>query len=67
MNKDEFARIAWRKSSYSNGEANCVEVAFLAGGVAVRDSKEQGNGPIMEFAPRQWSRFMATVTDIGSR
>ncbi|MFE7786600.1 DUF397 domain-containing protein [Streptomyces nigrescens] len=32
---------AWRKSSYSSGGGNCVEVmAFDAGTVAVRDSKD---------------------------
>ncbi len=29
----------WRKSSHSSDKANCVEVAFLDGTVAIRDSK----------------------------
>lgn len=32
---------AWRKSSFSASDANCVEVAFGAG---VRDSKNPGAG-----------------------
>lgn len=34
----------WRKSSYSDVEGNCVEVAHADGGVAVRDSKNPGGG-----------------------
>jgi hypothetical protein len=38
----EQGRFLWRKSSYSNGQANCVETAAVGQGgrfVAVRDSK----------------------------
>lgn len=34
-------RTAWRKSSYSAHDSNCVEVAF---GVGVRDSKNPIGG-----------------------
>ncbi|WP_432000104.1 DUF397 domain-containing protein [Streptomyces sioyaensis] len=38
---------AWRKSSYSNGGANCVEgMAFDTGTVAVRDSKDPARPPL---------------------
>jgi hypothetical protein len=30
----------WRKSSYSSGDVNCVEVAFRSAAVGVRDSKQ---------------------------
>ncbi|MFB4302078.1 DUF397 domain-containing protein [Actinomadura sp. NTSP31] len=38
----------WRKSSYSGGTSgsDCVEVAALAGGVGVRDSKDPGGGHV---------------------
>lgn len=37
----------WRKSSRTNGgnDAQCVELACLVAGGAVRDSKENGTGP----------------------
>jgi hypothetical protein len=41
MRSTDFSGALWRKSSYSNGQANCVEVATVTdrrGLVAVRDS-----------------------------
>jgi hypothetical protein len=52
----DLTRAAWRKTSYSHAEGNCVEVASLSGAVAVRDSKDQG-GPALTFTPAQWRRF----------
>ncbi len=50
--------MRWRKSSYSGGEGNCVEVAALPdGGRMVRDSKEP-NGPVLCFTADTWKRFM---------
>jgi hypothetical protein len=46
----------WRKSSYSSGEANCVEVAGQPGTVAVRDSKDP-HGPALGFTPAGWQAF----------
>lgn len=41
-----MTHVAWRKSSHSgtSGQSDCVEVANLAGNVAVRDSKDP-DGP----------------------
>jgi len=51
------ATLTWRKAPAreSNG---CVEVAPLpGGGVAVRDSKEQG-GPVLSFTRHEWAAFL---------
>lgn len=32
--------VSWRKSSYSSGAGNCVEVAFGSAVIGVRDSKQ---------------------------
>ena len=32
MSSTELSGALWRKSSYSNGQANCVEVAAVTGG-----------------------------------
>ncbi|MCY7341625.1 MAG: DUF397 domain-containing protein [Pseudonocardia sp.] len=55
--------LSWRKSSYSNGQGgNCVEVAdLLEGGRAVRDTKDNGVGPVLLFTAREWQAFAAGV------
>ncbi|WP_406233242.1 DUF397 domain-containing protein [Nocardia sp. NBC_01009] len=53
----------WFKSSYSGGQTDCVEVAWLAGGrVGVRDSKNP-TGPALTLTPSEWDAFTAGVTD----
>jgi hypothetical protein len=57
MTESKFT--SWRKSSLSSGGDNCVEVAFAADGtVGVRDSKQQGRGPVLEFTPAEWDAFL---------
>ncbi|MGW7412461.1 DUF397 domain-containing protein [Streptomyces sp. NPDC054863] len=54
-------KSAWRKSTHSAGEGQCVEVATLPGnGQAVRDSKDRGIPPL-RFTAAQWSAFRAGV------
>lgn len=49
----------WRKTSRSSGGDNCVEIASAAdGGVGVRDSKQGGAGPVLEFTPGEWAAFL---------
>jgi len=50
----------WRKSSFSNSQAACVEVADLAGTVGVRDSKDP-TGLVLTFTPAAWSAFTRGV------
>jgi hypothetical protein len=53
-------KIEFRKSTYSNGPAGCVEVAQL--GVAVRDSKNPG-GPVLHFTLEEWEPFEQGVRE----
>ena len=63
MSSIDLSDALWRKSSYSNGQANCVEAASRRTGnhlVAVRDSKAPA-GPALIFAPSAWRRFTASM------
>jgi hypothetical protein len=60
MSRNEISSARWRKSSYSDGQANCVEVA-AAGVVAVRDSKSP-DGTRLTFAADAWWRFTERLT-----
>lgn len=51
---------AWRKSSYSGSDTNCVEVAPLPGSTAVRDSKNPTGGRL-HVAAGAWRRFVRSV------
>lgn len=52
----------WQKSSLSSGGDNCVEVAVAVdGSVGVRDSKQHGLGPVLEFTPSEWVAFVGGV------
>jgi uncharacterized protein DUF397 len=46
----------WRKSSYSGTQENCVEVAFTASGVGIRDSKN-ATGPVLTFTRDSFAEF----------
>ncbi|WP_052849273.1 DUF397 domain-containing protein [Streptomyces avicenniae] len=43
IKKVDLTNAAWAKSSLSNGGDNCLEVAFIDGVVALRDSKDVGD------------------------
>ena len=52
----------WRTSSHSSGNGGeCVEVASPEGAVAVRDTKQDGTGPVLRFSPGAWRRFAGQV------
>jgi hypothetical protein len=55
------ARAAWRTSSHSGANGDCVEVARPAPGViAVRDSKNPG-GSALAFPSVHWTAFTAAL------
>jgi hypothetical protein len=57
MNEYDLSQAVWRKSSYSNGQANCVEVARnLPEIVAVRDSKD-ADGGMLQVSIEAWRAF----------
>ncbi|MEU8649875.1 DUF397 domain-containing protein [Streptomyces sp. NPDC048737] len=49
----------WIKSSHSNAEGNCVEVAVLdGGGIAMRNSRDP-EGPALVYTPAEVAAFVA--------
>ena len=51
---------AWRKSSYSGSQANCVEVGNAAGLVRVRDTTDC-QGPVLTVSAGAWREFMTGI------
>jgi hypothetical protein len=43
IKKLDLTNAVWAKSTLSNGSTNCLEVAFVDGVVALRDSKDVGD------------------------
>ncbi|NKY34240.1 DUF397 domain-containing protein [Nocardia speluncae] len=60
-----LSTVQWIKSSRSQGDGNCVEVAFLADSMIwVRDSKNP-TGPALIFGTEEWDGFLAGLTGAG--
>jgi hypothetical protein len=48
----------WRTSRHSGSSANCVQAAAAGRTVGVRDTKQRGRGPVLEFAEVRWRAFV---------
>jgi Domain of unknown function (DUF397) len=59
---EDQTRLEWRKSTFSTTNG-CVEVAMAGDRIAVRDSKQQGSGPVLEFTAAEWDAFLGGVRD----
>lgn len=59
ISADELTGVTWQKSSYSNPNGNCVELAKLPdGGVAMRNSRDP-HGPALVYTAAELSAFIA--------
>jgi hypothetical protein len=55
-----FEGVAFVKSSYSEGNAYCVEVGRAQSLVGVRDSKDPSRH-VLVFTPQEWDAFVKGV------
>jgi hypothetical protein len=52
----------WRKSTWSSGGDNCVEVGFSDDGrVGLRDTEQDERGPWLIFRAGEWDAFLRGV------
>lgn len=57
-------QLVWRTSSRSSGNGNCVEVAELdADTIGIRDSKDNGAGPVLRVSMAAFEAFKDGVRD----
>ncbi|MEE2054807.1 DUF397 domain-containing protein [Nocardiopsis tropica] len=52
--------MSFRKSSYSSGAHNCVEVASWETGAAVRDTQNRDQGTLT-FDSAEWHAFLGSA------
>jgi len=63
VSPDEVVGAEWFKSTRSNNGTGCVEVALNLGGAYVRDTKDDGTGPILGFTDEEWDAFVVGAKD----
>ena len=56
--------VFWQKATASNGSGgnNCVEARLDNEQIKVRDSKDNGTGPVLSFTRDEWTAFLDGAT-----
>jgi hypothetical protein len=57
MNREALQGAAFRKAGGCS-DKSCVEVAITADVIGVRDSKDNGRGPVLAFTLDEWAAFL---------
>ena len=51
---------SWRKSSFSSMNGSCIEISrLLSDRIGIRDTKDNGTGPVLFFTDSEWNAFIA--------
>ena len=64
MTEPDLSQVVWRKSSHSGGGNDCVEIAFIDGVAAVRDSKDPGGGAFI-LSSKGWRGLVDSLRTNG--
>jgi hypothetical protein len=58
----EVGSTSWRKSTYSGSSGGeCVEAGTAADVVLVRDTKNNGDSPVLRVSATDWKRLTAAI------
>jgi hypothetical protein len=64
ITSSQVSAAFWRKSSYSSYNGSCIEIGRLQPDrIGVRDTKDNGAGPVLIFTDREWSAFISGAKD----
>lgn len=56
----DVSQSSWQKSDFSNMNGSCLEVSRLQSDrIGVRDTKDNGTGPVLVFTGPEWAAFLA--------
>jgi hypothetical protein len=56
----DVSGASWRKSQFSQYNGNCVEIGrLLPDRIGIRDTKDNGSGPVLIFTGAEWDAFIA--------
>ncbi|MGW5644491.1 DUF397 domain-containing protein [Saccharopolyspora sp. NPDC003752] len=56
----DLSRAAWRKSSYSGGGNQCVEIGVAPGAIGIRDTKDRTYGMLV-VTPAHFASFLEAI------
>jgi hypothetical protein len=60
VTQSQVSGAYWQKSTFSNMNGSCVEIGrLLPDRIGVRDTKDNGTGPVLVFTEAEWSAFIS--------
>lgn len=61
MNYDDSVEGMTFRKARGCADKDCVEVGAVRGVVGVRDTKNNGIGPVLGFTPDAWAEFLGNT------